>query len=545
MDNNFSLHKTIQHIINSAPPGPQTPVDTVVKSMLSSFLESEQEHHGMLLDKERRDAEASLNPDLFIDEMKPVAIFNRFDLADSNGKNCGEYRIVYARDVPVPDNRSLGRFTMIFEATYPNPIPEEGSRGCLPVAKFWDSLTRPGIVDLHREWSIWQFLYQGITQDGIDLPPAINFHHYQGDMGQIRVNMFVQEDWQLREFRTGMDDNLDIIFSPVSVKTNPVIQYLNEANDNGMTTDQQLIAKEFRDDFINKGVRALSNPEFDGLVNEIDILNSLEIFVEDKFNNVQSAVNASSDATKVVSNAFRERIRSKINGLGSTTDDPALILERLNTQTCAGCHELSNEKRVFKQFVWPKSLGFVHVNEQGDLSEALLGTFLPRRVQILEDFICDPPLPVMTVKKEQKKVVVDSEFISPMGNDQVVFNIEDPDIQLGKSKPTRKWKGLRLPVVDQDGKRHRMILRGAKLIHTINSLKQKPMDLSVKNPLNGKAQFLLIFRRNDNKHLPSGTYRLAEGDDATIDVIAKSAKTGQVIEMLKYKLNIQIERKNK
>ncbi|MFD2177184.1 hypothetical protein [Veronia pacifica] len=65
---------------------------------------------------------------------------------------------------------------MIFEATYPNPIPEEGIRGCVPVAKFWDSLVGPEMEDVDRELAIWLFLYNGSTQDGIDLPPSINFH---------------------------------------------------------------------------------------------------------------------------------------------------------------------------------------------------------------------------------------------------------------------------------------------------------------------------------------------------------------------------------
>ena len=66
---------------------------------------------------------------------------------------------------------------------------------------------------------------------------------------------------------------------------------------------------------------------------------------------------------------------------------PANILDRATTQSCAGCHQLSNGKNV-GGFVWPSSLGFVHIDENRVLSPALIGTFIPHRKQILEDCIC-------------------------------------------------------------------------------------------------------------------------------------------------------------
>jgi len=42
--------------------------------------------------------------------------------------------------------------------------------------------------------------------------------------------------------------------------------------------------------------------------------------------------------------------------------------------------------------VWPSSLNFVHVNENGQLSTALTGTFLPHRLEILTEFLACMPM---------------------------------------------------------------------------------------------------------------------------------------------------------
>ena len=58
-----------------------------------------------------------------------MAVFNRIDLASSDGGDCGEYRVVYAKTQSsegLPD----GRFFIIFEARYPNPSRDLGRAGC-------------------------------------------------------------------------------------------------------------------------------------------------------------------------------------------------------------------------------------------------------------------------------------------------------------------------------------------------------------------------------------------------------------------------------
>ena len=57
------------------------------------------------------------NPDSYI----PIGLFNRFDLARTDGSHCGEYRIVFAKRSGTFD--SLNRNLIIFEAALPNPFP--------------------------------------------------------------------------------------------------------------------------------------------------------------------------------------------------------------------------------------------------------------------------------------------------------------------------------------------------------------------------------------------------------------------------------------
>jgi hypothetical protein len=82
----------------------------------------------------------------------------------------------------------------------------------------------------------------------------------------------------------------------------------------------------------------------------------------------------------------RSATRTQLTQLGSTlTVDN--ILDRATTQTCGGCHQLSNNARLGGGLVWPPSRGFVHIDEQSALSAALTTTFIPHRLRVLEAFI--------------------------------------------------------------------------------------------------------------------------------------------------------------
>ena len=86
--------------------------------------------------------EGRLDPQRLLDAadpefgVRPLALFNRLDLAPADWSHCGEYRIVYA----MPNGGIEKRFLLIFEAMLPNPGFQAGNvaaseAGCRPVAE--------------------------------------------------------------------------------------------------------------------------------------------------------------------------------------------------------------------------------------------------------------------------------------------------------------------------------------------------------------------------------------------------------------------------
>ena len=62
-------------------------------------------------------------------------------------------------------------------------------------------------------------------------------------------------------------------------------------------------------------------------------------------------------------------------------------MARAETQSCAGCHQFSNNASLGGGLTWPSSLGFVQVDERSNLSPALHNVFLPHRQQVLQSFV--------------------------------------------------------------------------------------------------------------------------------------------------------------
>ena len=125
----------------------------------------------------------------FIAQMKPLAAFNRLDLAANDGSICGEQRITYGFFFNSGGPIS-GEFTMIFEARYPNPLQDpvniangNGPTGtiadCLPVAEFWKNMATAS-NDNDRAIALAEFFFTGhILSNGVFLPPVVNFANYQ------------------------------------------------------------------------------------------------------------------------------------------------------------------------------------------------------------------------------------------------------------------------------------------------------------------------------------------------------------------------------
>lgn len=362
-----------------------------------------------------------------VESHTPVALFNRFDLAPTNGAHCGEYRIVYAktdglsgggtdtgypgigvdpvnptdpttpRDTvdPVtgaprpflpPDPTVGGRNFIIFEGVLPNPHPECGPAACLEVAQFWQALSSEPNVTTRAD-RLEEFYFRGIC----GYEPVVKPEHYGlncrdgsgygGACGQIRTNQFVQRPWNLREYTLRTDTTTmtggELLVQQTTVAQNPHFSLFDSTHP---------MFPGFKPDFLNQMTRQLPIP--------------------DDVNNIGGATSPRFDAGESISQAgpgdndylpdpsFMLSISGQLAALGMpATVTPGDEAERATTQSCGGCHELSNFDDLGTtngsgpSTLWPPSLGFVHVDEASNLSPALLTEFLPHRQNIMAQFL--------------------------------------------------------------------------------------------------------------------------------------------------------------
>lgn len=311
---------------------------------------------------------------------EPVALFNRFDLTPADGRTCGEHRIVYALNMEAGAPFS-GRGFIIFEAALPNPNPSRGVDGCLPVAQFWQSLTADPDVN-SRAAKLEAFYYGGTAIPGF--PPVVAALNYglsdgngpvlRGRPGQIRTNFFIdQREWHLREFKLRKNcptpSSCRQVVAHQTVKVNPAEELFAGTHTN---------SDAFQAEFITQ-VASLAASD----------LNAIAMTTGNDFNEFESVSQATNVVYQDVAEAdVRTAIRAELTRIGSGLSVNN-ILDRATTQTCAGCHQVSVGQRLGGRLTWPGTLGFVHVDEGGNLSDALTRVFIPHRITVLEDFIND------------------------------------------------------------------------------------------------------------------------------------------------------------
>ncbi len=396
LDTSFKLSTVLTAILNQANVPGQTPEnlyrriwDTQRTSANGAFSEPFAPHcndsgstiNGFAQDCPRN--EGNLATGLPDSQFRPVALINRFDLAPTDGSHCGEYRIIYSMF------GQPGRVFLIFEAQLPNPTPECGIEACRPVAEFWRSL--PTLTPANMNASLQSFYFAGLP----GFRPVIHPQNYgfagtSGPSGgQIRANMFHSNiNWQLREFhleRGCVGTTCNLFALPVSDKNNP---FGNLFNSNSTLP----LADSFQEEFLEH-VPSLA----------ASTLNGISMNIPDQFNTGQStSFNLGAPDSYLAAfaagggngSAFGQQIQSKLTSIGSTLT-PTNIIARALTQSCAGCHDLSIGDNLGGGITFPFSLGFVHFNENGAISPALSGTFLPHRANVLSEYLqaCNSPPP--------------------------------------------------------------------------------------------------------------------------------------------------------
>jgi hypothetical protein len=327
----------------------------------------------------------------------PVALVNRFDLAPANGANCGEMRMVYAMTPFEEKNRNL----IIFESTLPNPNPSCGIDACRPVVQFWENLatldaTSPsGRAELAER--LEQFYFRGLAGFGPVIAPeryglgsTDNSYRKQEPVGQIRTNMFVSGTlWQMREFRldrSGRGRSSRLLLRPAVLANNPFPPLFDSSN---ATPDPR--APEFQASFPD---------QIAGLAN--DDVNLIAMDIDPRYLTAQSTSSLLSDDYEIqlqnsAPDAFSAAIDTELARIGRTDLSALDIAERATTQSCGGCHQLAVGLPLSMDGtgtpVWPNSRpgGFVHIDENGFLSEALWCEFLPFRKSVLDGLYRSKP----------------------------------------------------------------------------------------------------------------------------------------------------------
>jgi hypothetical protein len=318
--------------------------------------------------------------------MKPVAIVNRFDLTPTDGSHCGEYRIIYAKRSG--ELNPLDRNLIIIEAQIPNPNPSCGIAACLPIAEFWASLTSVNDVNARAD-ALESFYFDGLA----GFPPVIHPAHLSDGAGQIRTNQFMlgvnQQIWQLREFQLekvcdGIAGACRLRVKPVSVKANPFGPLFN-------TNFADARRAPFQAHFPSS-VAALAPQD----------VNAMAMSTPNAWNAGQSNSQGTENDYAVhlaaggANNAFMQAILAQLASIGRTDLTAANIADRATAQSCGGCHELSSGDPL-GGVQWPAHAAagtFVHVSETSQLSVPLTQVFLPRREQVMLDYLnaygCEP-----------------------------------------------------------------------------------------------------------------------------------------------------------
>jgi hypothetical protein len=225
-----------------------------------------------------------------------------------------------------------------------------------------------------------------------NVAPVVHIANY-GDnrlgAGQVRTNQFVSpagsgNPWTLREFKlrkTGCPSKFcSLKMLPVSVKNNPF---------GPLFAGTAAGSAEFERLFAQQNVASLSAAK----------LADIAMTTPEKFNAAQSNSNGSTENDYPAQFASNTRLATALRtALGvQSTLTPAQLVARAGTQSCAGCHQLSNGAQLGNSLVWPSSLGFVHVSERQTevvggvtrfvISPALVSTFLPARKARMEAYL--------------------------------------------------------------------------------------------------------------------------------------------------------------
>ncbi len=360
--------------------------ETLYQQIIDSYASAEngQLDDAVHCDDELTDGEPSLNGyPIFCDRAErfqfdnldfwvPTAFVNRFDLAPVNGAHCGQQRMIFA-------NNQQGRMFFILEAQIPNPDPDAGIEGCVPLAEFWAEQTQ--IEDAFaRGARMFEAFFLGtseLAEHGFG--PFVTASNYTVGSGQIRTNNFDDFIWTLREFKLSQDDG-ELKAIPFPVAESPHGRLWNDELD-------LPAGEECREVFLESAEGVLTGRPA-------------------QMSFVVPQACKDSESQNDFSQAYAEQM---FNGSGALVDQ----LDELGANfglnagdiatraqfagSCIGCHVEANGAFLGNDFFAPFSLDFVHVGEFTDrcpdggdcfaISQGLQDEFLPHRIDVLDSIV--------------------------------------------------------------------------------------------------------------------------------------------------------------
>ncbi len=370
-----------------------------------------------------------------MNEWFPIAAVNRFDLAPSDGSNCGEARLVLANDFPI----GPGRFFTIFEAQVPNPNPECGIDACAPVQEFWANLTNIDDPVVRGQELEMAFLDGHPDLAAAGFPPFVRHQAYTFGAGQIRTNNFNQGPWTLREFKTiaikppvvgpvkgGLEAAIPAP-GPAPLPLMRVVEVAVAANPFGQLWNDTISLPESK-----LCQKAIVNT-VEHLMNDNPNLMAVDVpaeclAAESPDNSIMEYLNHLNAGSGALATSIQSEI---LNVDPSSTLTPANIAQRaLFAGGCIGCHQRSNFDNLGNGVTAPSSLGFVHTHESaflqencgdGDvqcfrISNALKNSFLPHRKSVMDTYLNGGPCCV-----DNDGPVVDAE---PIGIEPAAVDAE-------------------------------------------------------------------------------------------------------------------------
>jgi hypothetical protein len=321
-------------------------------------------------------------------EYFPIALVNRFDQAPADGPNCGQFRLVFARSMPVSQ-----RLHIIMEPVLRNPNPSAGLAGCRAVAEFWAGLTK---VDSQadRRARLESFYFDGLP----GMPPVIdpdNFTAASG--GGIRTTQLGADHTpRMYQFRLAKacSTTCTLRMMPDALQNMPPGRFFDSSS---TKADAQAFQDAFVQQVPNLAVRDV-NEYF------MDIPRAFLMAENNPSDSVAAFLyKVPFVGSRTAAPAFRNRIQEKLTAIGSTLT-PEQVIDRAETQNCDGCHAFF-PRDLGEGLAFPQPIdGIQHITETAPeageigpryvISSAMRSVFIPHRIKILLDFLNSGKAPV-------------------------------------------------------------------------------------------------------------------------------------------------------